>query len=81
MEPAAAALKDEGTYIIAVGLGKETSFDELSKIANSRGSVYVLKDYAEIGTYVDTLARGICDGKEYFDIYSNFLNSIIISFC
>ena len=71
MEPAASALKEEGTYIIAVGLGNETSFDELSKIANSRGSVYVLKDYAEIGTYVDTLARGICDGNPFFCLRKN----------
>lgn len=66
MEPAAASLKNEGVYIIAVGLGKDTSFDELSKIANSRESVYVLKDYTQIGSYVDTLARGICEGKILF---------------
>ena len=66
LEPAAAALKDEGTYIIAVGLGEEPRFDELRKIASSRESVYVLKDFSQIATYVDTLARGICEGRKIF---------------
>lgn len=62
--PSANVLKEEGTYIISVGLGNDTSFDELKKISNSREAVYVLKDYAEIATYVETLARGICEGRE-----------------
>ena len=63
LEPAATALKDSGTHIISVGLGKETSFDELRKIANSREAVFVLEEYNEISSYVDTLARGICEGN------------------
>jgi len=63
LEPAANAVKDDGTFIISVGLGTETSLDELRKVASSREAVYVLEDIDKISSYVDTLAKGICEGE------------------
>ena len=56
-------LKDLGTYIISIGLGTETSFSQLRKIANSREAVYVLKNVDAVASYIDTIAQGICEGK------------------
>lgn len=71
-------LKDHGVFIVTVGLGSSTSFDELRQIASSRSAIFILKDYKTISTYVDNVAESLCNGK-YCHVFKRFhSNSLVI---
>jgi len=64
MKEASKPLRDYGAHILGVGFGENANEQELKRIATVEKGVFIMEDYDKIATYIDHLAKGICDTSE-----------------
>lgn len=56
-------IKARQVFIVAVGLGKIPREEELQSIVSDPEALFLIRDLNEVSTYVDPIAKVICEGE------------------
>ena len=73
LEAASEPLREQGIHVISVGLGKDIDIQELKTISTFKETGPVLiGDLQKLVTYVDSLAKEICQGMLLFCMLTVF---------